>query len=92
MPRYIDAEPLEDKFYEAAEAFTNDLWYWDQICNSPTAKVEPIIEAEWILEREPDGRPYCLHCSHCDDDFHNIGIKVAYKRCPECGAHMKYGG
>ena len=42
----------------------------------------------WILEREPDGTPYCFHCSVCDDDFHCIGITVMYDYCPNCGAKM----
>lgn len=54
----------------------------------PEINVKPIIYAHWILEREPDGNPYCYHCSHCDSDFHNIGIKCASKYCPDCGATM----
>lgn len=42
----------------------------------------------WVLEREPNGKPYCFHCSVCDDDFHHIGIMVAYDYCPNCGAKM----
>lgn len=44
---------------------------------------------KWILEREPDGKPYCFHCSVCDPDFHYIGITVAYDYCPNCGAEME---
>lgn len=58
------------------------------IMNTPPANVKEIIYAHWILEREPDGNPYCYHCSHCDVDFHNIGIKCASKYCPDCGATM----
>ncbi len=47
------------------------------------------IKGEWILEREPDGTPYCFHCSVCDKDFHHIGIKTAYDFCPNCGADMR---
>lgn len=54
----------------------------------PKIEAKPIIYAHWILEREPDGTPYCYHCSHCDDDFHNIGIKCASDYCPNCGATM----
>ena len=42
----------------------------------------------WKLEEEPNGKPYCLHCSVCDDDFHHIGITTAYNYCPNCGAKM----
>lgn len=48
-------------------------------------------EGEWILEKEPDGTPYCFHCSVCDGDFHHIGIRVATAYCPNCGAKMKGG-
>lgn len=48
----------------------------------------PVVYGQWILEREPNGRPYCFHCSVCDGDFHHIGIKSATKYCPNCGAKM----
>ena len=50
--------------------------------------VEPVRHGCWILEKEPDGSPYCFHCSVCDGDFHYIGIKTAYDYCPNCGAKM----
>ena len=53
--------------------------------------VSPVRHGRWILEREPDGKPYCFHCSVCDDDFHYIGITVAYDYCPNCGAKMDGG-
>ena len=53
--------------------------------------VAPVRHGRWILEREPDGKPYCFHCSVCDDDFHYIGITVAYDYCPNCGAKMDGG-
>lgn len=43
---------------------------------------------EWLLEKEPDGTPYCFHCSVCDPDFSHIGIKSATDYCPNCGAEM----
>lgn len=51
-------------------------------------EVEQVSHGKWILEREPNGRPYCFHCSVCDGDFHHIGIKSATKYCPNCGAKM----
>ena len=62
--------------------------FLDLILDAPEIKAKPIIYAHWILEREPNGNPYCYHCSHCDADFHNIGIKCATKYCPDCGATM----
>ena len=52
------------------------------------ADVAPVRHGRWILEREPNGKPYCFHCSVCDDDFHYICITVAYDYCPNCGAKM----
>ena len=60
----------------------------DYIDSEPAADVAPVRHGRWILEREPDGKPYCFHCSVCDDDFHYIGITVAYDYCPNCGAKM----
>jgi len=58
------------------------------INKAPTIDAVPVVHGHWILEREPDGTPYCLHCSECDDDFHNIAIKSATRYCPNCGAKM----
>ena len=55
---------------------------------TPSADVAPVRHGRWILEREPDGKPYCFHCSVCDDDFHHIGIVTASDYCPNCGAKM----
>ena len=55
---------------------------------TPSADVAPVRHGRWILEREPDGKPYCFHCSVCDDDFHYIGIVTASDYCPNCGAKM----
>lgn len=43
----------------------------------------------WLLEKEPDGTPYCFHCSVCDPDFSRIDIKTASPFCPNCGAEME---
>ena len=60
----------------------------DRIKSAPTADVVEVVHGEWVLEREPDGKPYCFHCSVCDNDFHYIGIKTAFDYCPNCGAKM----
>lgn len=62
--------------------------FLDLIVNSKEIDAKPIVYAYWILEREPDGNPYCYHCSHCDPDFGYIGIKCVSKYCPNCGATM----
>jgi len=55
----------------------------------PAADVRENKRGRWILEIEPDGKPYCFHCSVCDDDFHYIGITTKYNFCPNCGAKME---
>lgn len=55
------------------------------------ADVVPLVHGRWILEREPNGKPYCFHCSVCDSDYHYIGIVIAYDYCPNCGAKMDGG-
>lgn len=57
----------------------------------PAADVAPVVHGRWILEREPNGKPYCFHCSVCDSDYHCIGIVVASDYCPNCGAMMDGG-
>ena len=55
---------------------------------APAADVASVVHGRWILERTPDGKPYCFHCSACDSDYHHIGITVATDYCPNCGAKM----
>ncbi len=60
----------------------------NEIKNLPAADVCPEEHGKWLLEREPDGTPYCYHCSVCDDGFRHISITTAYAYCPFCGAKM----
>lgn len=55
----------------------------------PAADVRENVKGEWITEYEPNGKPYCFHCSACDDDFRFIAITTAYDFCPNCGADMR---
>lgn len=57
----------------------------------PTVDAVEVVHGRWLLEREPDGKPYCFHCSVCDGDFSYIGITTAYNYCPNCGAKMDGG-
>ena len=50
--------------------------------------VQPVKHGRWLTEYEPDGKPYCFHCSVCDSDFSIVGNKIAYDYCPDCGAKM----
>ena len=96
--KLTDVEPIIEK-YKNYESFTGYPDYDEgrdfgvllvvgELEDAPEINAKPIIYAHWILEREPNGNPYCYHCSHCDADFHNIGIKCASKYCPDCGATM----
>ena len=60
----------------------------DNFSENEAVKFVPEIHARWILEREPNGRPYCFHCSNCDNDFHNISHKSVTNYCHDCGAKM----
>lgn len=59
-----------------------------RVKDAPAADVVEVRHGRWLLERTPDGKPYCFHCSVCDDDFHHIGIMTVYDYCPNCGAYM----
>lgn len=53
-----------------------------------TVKVKEAKQGFWVLETEPNGKPYRYHCSVCDKDFHHIGITEASNYYPNCGAEM----
>ena len=88
--KYIDEQEAKIAWYRELGATSKraaiaiDLVF-DRI---PAADVEEVKHGEWILEREPNGEPYCFHCSVCDDDFHYISIVTKYPYCPNCGAKM----
>lgn len=84
MPRYIDAEKIEFFASSPWKAIATK----SSVDNIPTADVEEVRHGEWLLEREPDGKPYCFHCSVCDADFGRISIVSATPFCPWCGAKM----
>lgn len=46
-------------------------------------------QGEWLLEKTPDGKPYCFHCSVCDSNFRQVGNKTKTDYCPDCGAKMR---
>lgn len=94
--RLIDADALIQEMYRIAEETNNEAIHIDCIVdeavgNAPAVDAVPVVHGHWILEREPDGKPYAFHCSVCDDDFHRIGNIVASDYCPDCGAKMDGG-
>ena len=78
-----DCEEENDE--RAAQIFEDCV---SELMAIPAADVAEVKHGRWILEREPDGTPYCFHCSVCDNDFHHIGIMTAIDYCPNCGARM----
>lgn len=65
----------------------------DVIMNLPAADVAEVVHGRWMLEREPDGKTYCFHCSACDSGFSHISIYNVgdWNYCPNCGAKMDGG-
>ena len=78
-------EAEEDMAHDTADCFRDCIDLLDDV---PAADVVEVRHGRWLLERTPDGKPYCFHCSVCDDDFHHIGIMTVYDYCPNCGAYM----
>ena len=91
MAEYIEREYLLYKFIEimpemGVDELADEIY--DIALNVEAADVVPVKHGKWILQREPDGTPYCFHCSICDDDFHRIGVRTTHNYCPHCGARM----
>ena len=85
MSEYIEREALMRNLKHFAPEQLTPL-IESLIQKQPIADVVEVRHGTWLLEREPDGKPYCFHCSVCDSDFHHIGIKRASDFCPNCGA------
>jgi len=97
-PRYVNANEVLACIDNAISDYANDddvLKFLSEIrfavIGQPDVNVQEVKHGYWILEREPNGKPYCFHCSVCDDDFHYISILTKYPYCPNCGAKMDGG-
>lgn len=100
MPEYIDKKEIIEflkqtrkqlNVNDCKDFYTRDnmLLNFEQYINlQPIAKVKEVKQGFWVIETEPNGKPYCYHCSVCDNDFHYIGITEASDYCPNCGAEM----
>lgn len=97
MPELIDRQSAlsvckeyclldDDDFIDGYNTAIKDIR--EAIKELPTVNSERQY-GRWILERKPDGTPYCLHCSKCDPDFAVIYNGVATDYCPDCGAKME---
>lgn len=90
---YINRDALIKKLFpldcvDKASYSINARSVYEAIKNAPTADVAEVRHGSWVLERTPDGKPYCFHCSICDQDFSHVDIRTAYAYCPNCGAKM----
>lgn len=92
MSRYIDAEkikfePIDITVKGITRRTVERMATETEIDAMPTADVEEVRHGEWIFFR---GYITCSSCKaqpyreHRHIDFDNL-----YKRCPECGAHMR---
>lgn len=91
--RYIDADKLKKKkkycFQTKFGAFPKHEHFikLQDLLEAPTADVEEVRHGKWVFV---DGYITCNRCGcqpykeHKHIDFDNL-----YKRCPECGTHMR---
>lgn len=86
MPRYIDAEPIEQFIADGLnrtpkeEAMGFDaIEILSEIHFAPTTDVAPVIHAHWYTY--PDDKQF--HCSNC-----KTGADLPTLYCPNCGAKM----
>ena len=101
MADYIDRKtalsfPFANEQYDHENANEDFILgcetYKEWLENLPIADAQEVRHGEWLLEREPNGKPYCFHCSVCDSDFGRISIVSATPFCPWCGAKMDVKG
>ena len=88
MKEYIERASVHSIIEQTSTLMFTRGKMHEQVDSLPAADVAEVRHGRWILEREPDGTPYCFHCSVCDNDFHHIGIMTATDYCPNCGARM----
>lgn len=90
MPEYIDKAAIKNKSVYSMERHELVVPVAEIDWMAP-AKVEPIIEAEWVRKCSSDRRWW--ECSHCHNEPLCCNTKTGYlyafsHRCPHCGAHM----
>ena len=97
MPRYIDADALEDSLIErycdickgACCALCRAGYIFQEIKSAPAADVEPVRHEKWevtTLDGLPGHRPISFFCSGC--------LLLETRRtpfCSYCGAKMDKG-
>ena len=95
MSEYIDRESVLDAlsvfndYDNGNEHFLYGIETARELVESiRAADAQTVKHGRWITEYEPDGKPYCFHCSVCDSDFNIVRNEIAYDYCPDCGAKM----
>ena len=76
---YLDASPTELDFMKSTLYSAID-----DVNETASVDVEPIVYAEWI-----DNHDYAT-CSRCNKSIHDTycDYRHSFTRCPRCGAHM----
>lgn len=88
--QYYDVDRKEYMIGYGSYELTFVKQWFDNDLNIIDKNIPITIEKQgkWWLEREPNGKPYCYHCTNCDIDGHFIGIHSGTDYCPNCGAKM----
>ena len=83
MPRYIDADKLSPDCMFNKNGTRGFAISQSQIANAPTADVQPVIHANYIVNG------LMWRCSNCGAEFE--AEELDWKFCPRCGAKMDKG-
>lgn len=90
--RPIDADNIIEYCVDISdETYKTNIFVEFMACidEMPTLEVEPVKYADWVFESDlyGNGGTVCSGCRWCSDktDYYTI----RYKRCPNCGAHMR---
>lgn len=95
MPRYIDAEPIEQFITDGLNNKEKPFgWIGVEILTevkyAPTADVTPIVHAHWILKAKISENCFRYNCSHCNRWVQAGAKENPAERFPycHCGAKM----
>lgn len=90
MPRYIDAEKLEQRLRDFSDWCRDnrkdgaDFVLNGMLADTPTADVQEVRHGKWDVE---DLTPYCSIC-HRPSEYECDGVHSQPLFCPNCGAKM----
>ena len=103
MPRYIDADALEDSLIErycdickgACCALCRAGYIFQEIKSAPAADVEPVRHGRWVKMTGMMPPEFTGHysCSECDWFCKKHSIReTEFDFCPNCGCRMNVEG